>query len=298
MLLRPPALQKGDSVYILSTARKITLKEIEPAVQKFEEWGLKVIIGETIGKEWRQFAGTDEERKRDFQKALDDNNVKAIICARGGYGTVRMMDDLNYDEFTKHPKWVVGFSDITFLHVHISNSIGIQTLQGLMPFSFPKATPEAIETLHKELFGTKNEYEVPPHELNRPGSAEGIMIGGNLSILYSITGTKSGMNTTGKILFLEDLDEYLYHIDRMMMNLKRSGKLQGLAGLVVGGFTEMKDNKVPFGCTAYDIIKEHVEEYNYPVCFGFPAGHIEDNRALVMGRTYSLQVSKDVVRLY
>ncbi len=298
MLLRPPALQKGDSVYILSSARKITLEEIQPAIQKFEEWGLKVIIGETIGKEWRQFAGTDEERKRDFQTALDDKRVKAIICARGGYGTVRMMDDLNYDEFMKAPKWVVGFSDVTFLHVHISNSIGIQTLQGLMPFSFPKATSKAVETLRNELFGIPNEYEVAPHELNRTGITEGIMIGGNLSILYSITGTKSGMNTYNKILFLEDLDEYLYHIDRMMMNLKRSGKLKDLAGLVVGGFTEMKDNKVPFGCTAYDIIMEHVAEYNYPVCFGFPAGHVEDNRALVMGRKYRLEVQQNSVKLY
>ncbi|MFN8300642.1 MAG: LD-carboxypeptidase [Chitinophagales bacterium] len=298
MLLRPAALKQGDAVYILSTARKITLDEIQPAIQAFESWGLKVIIGKTIGKEWRQFAGSDAERKEDFQTALDDASVKAIICARGGYGTVRMMDDLNFDEFMKHPKWVVGFSDITFLHVHISNSIGIQTLQGLMPFSFPKATPMAIESLKNELFGIRNKYEVEPNALNRLGVGKGILIGGNLSILYSITGTKSGMNTSGKILFLEDLDEYLYHVDRMMMNLKRSGKLHDLAGLVVGGFTEMKDNKVPFGITAYEIIAEHVAEYNYPVCYGFPAGHVEDNRALVIGGTYQLEVTPGGVTLY
>lgn len=298
MLLRPPALQHGDAVYLLSTARKITREEIQPAIKKLEEWGLKVIIGETIGKEWRQFAGTDEERKRDFQKALDDKNVKAIICARGGYGTVRMMDDLSFDEFMKNPKWVVGFSDITFLHVHISNSIGIQTLQAVMPFSFPNATADALESLRKELFGEKNTYEIPSHCLNRLGESKGILIGGNLSILYSITGTKSGMNTSGKILFLEDLDEYLYHIDRMMMNLKRSGKLHNLAGLIVGGFTEMKDNKVPFGITAEEIIAEHVAAYNYPVCFGFPAGHINDNRALVMGGKYTLQVQPEAVKLF
>lgn len=298
MLLRPAALKQGDAVYILSTARKITLDEIQPAIRAFESWGLKVIIGKTIGKEWRQFAGTDAERKEDFQTALDDVTVKAIICARGGYGTVRMMDDLNYDEFMKQPKWVVGFSDITFLHVHISNSIGIQTLQGLMPFSFPKATPIAIESLKNELFGIRNRYEVEANALNRLGVGKGILIGGNLSILYSITGTKSGMNTSGKILFLEDLDEYLYHVDRMMMNLKRSGKLHDLAGLVVGGFTEMKDNKVPFGITAYEIIAEHVAEYKYPVCYGFPAGHVEDNRALVIGGTYTLEVKPDMVTLY
>ncbi len=298
MLLRPPALQKGDSIYLLSTARKITLEDIQPAIQTFESWGLKVVIGKTIGKEFRQFAGTDAERKEDFQFALDDKNIKAIICARGGYGTVRMMDDLNYDEFMKHPKWVVGFSDVTFLHTDISNNLGIQTLHGVMPFSFLKATSEAIETLRKELFGIKNEFEIARHELNRIGNAEGILIGGNLSILYSITGTKSGINTSGKILFLEDLDEYLYHIDRMMMNLKRSSKLNDLAGLVIGSFTEMKDNKVAFGCTAYDIIAEHVAEFKYPVCYNFPAGHIEDNRALVIGRKYSLQVSNDSVKLF
>lgn len=298
MLLRPQALQPGDTVYILSTARKITIEEITPAIQAFESWGLKVQIGKTIGKEYRQFAGTDAERKEDFQIALDDKNVRAIICARGGYGTVRMMDDLNYDEFMKHPKWVVGFSDITFLHVHISNSIGIQTLSGAMPFSFAKSTPMAIESLKNELFGKRNQYIIAPNELNRKGEAQGILIGGNLSILYSITGTKSGMNTSNKILFLEDLDEYLYHIDRMMMNLKRSSKLHDLAGLVIGGFSDMKDNKVAFGTSAYEIIAENVAEYGYPVCYGFPAGHIDDNRALVIGGTYKLSVTDKEVKLY
>lgn len=298
MLLRPPALQKGDSVYILSTARKITREEIAPAVQLFESWGLKVMIGETIGKEFRQYAGTDAERREDFQRALDNPDVKAIICARGGYGTVRMMDDLNFDRFTLQPKWIVGFSDVTFLHVNISNNIGIQTLHAAMPFNLPRVTPESIESMRKELFGEKNEYIVAPHELNRLGDAQGILIGGNLSILYSITGTKSGINTSGKILFFEDLDEYLYHIDRMMMNLKRSGKLQDLAGLIVGGFTEMKDNKVAFGISAYEIIAENIAEFKYPVCYGFPAGHVEDNRALVMGRTYTMEVTHQGVKVF
>lgn len=250
-----------------------------------------MVIGDTIGKEHNQFAGTDEERLKDFQKAIDDTTIKAVICARGGYGTVRIMDDIVFDEFLKHPKWLVGFSDLTFLQTNISNNIGIQCLHAHMPIQFERASPESIETLRKELFGEKNEYVVNPHELNRNGEAEGILIGGNLSILYSITGTKNGMNTDRKILFLEDLDEYLYHIDRMMINLKRSGKLQGLAGLVVGGFTDMHDNAVPFGKTAYEIIAEHVSEFNFPVCFNFPAGHIEDNRALVIGKTYHFKVS-------
>lgn len=297
MLLRPPALQAGDSIYLLSTARKISLEELQPAIKTFESWGLNVIIGKTIGAEDRQFAGNDVLRTQDFQTALDDKNVRAIICARGGYGTVRMMDALNYDEFMKHPKWIVGFSDVTYLHVHISNSIGIQTLHATMPFSFENNTPEAIETMRKELFGIKNDYHVSAHPLNRFGHAQGILIGGNLSILYSITGTKSGMNTSGKILFLEDLDEYLYHVDRMMMNLKRSGKLHDLAAVVVGGFTAMKDNKVAFGCTAYEIIAEHLSEYNYPVCYDFPGGHVADNRALVMGRKYQLTVTTSSVSL-
>lgn len=297
MLLRPPSLKKGDSVYILSTAKKISLHEIETAVKAFEGWGLKVVIGKTIGKEQNQFAGTDQERLEDFQTAINDSNIKAIICARGGYGTVRMMDDIIYDEFTKHPKWLVGFSDVTFLHTDISNNIGIQTIHSIMPIQFPKSTPAAIESLRRELFGEKNEYNIPPHPLNRTGKAEGILIGGNLSILYSITGTKSGLNTSGKILFLEDLDEYLYHVDRMMMNLKRSGKLHNLAALIVGGFTDMHDNTIPFGKNACEIIAEHVSGFNYPVCFNFPAGHVADNRALVIGRTYNLEVTTEVVKL-
>jgi muramoyltetrapeptide carboxypeptidase len=298
MLLRPPALQKGDTVYLLGTARKISTEDVLFAKQTFENWGLKVVLGKTIGAEQHQFAGDDQLRKNDFQTALDDKNVRAIICARGGYGTVRMMDDLNFDEFMKHPKWVVGFSDITYLHVHITNSIGIQTLHSSMPFALDKKTPEALDTMRKELFGEKCRFEIGIHPLNRTGTADGFLIGGNLSILYSITGTKSGMNTSGKILFLEDLDEYLYHIDRMMMNLKRSGKLHDLAGLVVGGFTDMHDNETNFGKTAYEIIAEHVSEFNFPVCFNFPAGHIPDNRALVMGRKYKLEVSTETVQLF
>ncbi len=282
---------------MLSTARKITVREIAPAVETFKQWGLEVTVGETIGKQDNQYAGTDTERLQDFQQAVDDPSVKAIICARGGYGTVRMMDGINYDNFMKHPKWIVGFSDVTYLHTHISNNIGIQSIHSLMPVQFPKGTPEAIETLRKELFGEKNSYDIPFHTLNRKGDANGILIGGNLSILYSITGTRSGMNTFGKILFLEDIDEYRYHVDRMMINLKRSGKLQDLAGVIVGSFSEIKDNAIPFGKDAYEIVAEHLQAYNYPVCFGFPAGHLPDNRALVIGKTYNLSVVSSGVKI-
>jgi muramoyltetrapeptide carboxypeptidase len=297
MLLRPSALQKGDSVYILSTARAITINEILPAVQLLESWGLHVKIGETIGKQFNQFAGVDSERLRDFQQAIDDEHVKAIFCARGGYGTVRMLDKINFSNLLKYPKWVVGFSDITYLHIQISNTLGVQTLHALMPSTLLSSSTEAVETLRKELFDEKNFFNIPSHSLNREGTANAELIGGNLSILYSITGTLTNLNTHGKILFLEDLDEYLYHIDRMMLNLKRAGKLKGLAGLVVGGFTDMKDNAVPFGKTAEEIIAEHVAEYDYPVCFNFPAGHISDNRALVIGKKYQLEVGKNAVIL-
>ncbi len=297
MLLRPPSLQQGDSVYILSTARKVSLTEIQFAIDTFKSWGLNVIVGKTIGAEYHQFAGDDKLRADDFQHALKDPQIKAIICARGGYGTVRMMDQLDYSHFTRNPKWICGFSDITYLHAHITNTLGIQTMHCSMPFALDKKTPEAIETMRAELFGTKCNFTIETHKLNKPGICEGPLIGGNLSILYSITGTKSGINTYGKILFLEDLDEYLYHIDRMMMNLKRSGKLQDLAGLLVGGFTDMHDNETSFGKETYEIIAEHVAEFNYPVCFNFPAGHIPDNRALVMGRKYSLNVDSVASRL-
>ena len=297
MLLRPPFLKKGDCVYILSTARKITLTEITPAIQTFEQWGLKVILGDTIGIEDHQYAGTDAERLMDFQKALDNPSVKAIICARGGYGTVRMMDDINYDEFMKSPKWLVGFSDVTYLHTHISNNIGIQCIHSIMPVQFPKSTPQAIETLRCELFGEPNNFMLDPHPLNRAGISEGMLIGGNLSILYSITGTRSGINTFGKILFIEDIDEYRYHIDRMMINLKRSGKLHNLSGVIVGAFSEIKDNQIPFGKDAYEIIAEHLHQFDYPVCFNFPAGHIADNRAIGIGKTYKMNVAANGVEI-
>jgi muramoyltetrapeptide carboxypeptidase len=295
MLLAPPALVKGDTIYILSTARKITRDEIAAAVSAFEAWGLKVVIGKTVGLAEHQYAGTDKERLEDFQYALDNPEIKAVICARGGYGTVRIMDDIVYDRFMQSPKWIVGFSDITYLHTHISNTLGVQTIHSIMPVQFPTASAAAVETLRQTLFGEKTDYRLMPHELNRRGSCEGILIGGNLSILYSITGTKSGINTMGKILFLEDIDEYLYHIDRMMINLKRSGKLQGLAGIIAGSFTEIKDNAVPFGKDAFQIIAEHVHGFEYPVCFGFPAGHLKDNCALRIGKTYSLQVKDNEV---
>lgn len=295
MALAPEFLKKGDTVYLLSTARKISLNDLQDAISMFESWGLNVIVGKTIGTEENQFAGSDTLRLSDFQTAIDRPEVKAVFCARGGYGTVRMIDEIDFTEFTRKPKWIVGFSDVTFLHSLINNQLNIQTLHAAMPSTYKTTEPEAIAEIGKVLFGETINYNIAQHPMNRAGLMEGEVIGGNLSILYSITGTKSGFDTTDKVLFIEDLDEYLYHIDRMMINLKRSGKLNHLKGLIVGGFSDMHDNEVPFGKNAYEIIMEHVSEFDYPVCFDFPAGHIRNNMPIIFGKKISLKVEKAAI---
>lgn len=291
----PPCLQKGDKIGIVACARKISKEELEPAVDLLTSWGLEVVLGKNIFREEHQFSGSDDQRAADLQSMLDDPAVKAVISARGGYGTVRIIDKLDFTAFKKQPKWIIGYSDITVLHSHVHN-FGIKTLHATMPINFAK-NAEAIETLRKALFGEALRYEGGSHSLNRKGNAEAELVGGNLSLLYALTGSVSDINTNGKILFIEDLDEYLYHIDRMMINLKRSGKLSHLAGLIVGGMSDMKDNAVPFGKTAEEIILDAVKEYDYPVCFGFPAGHIDRNLALVLGGKVKMEV-KDNFRLF
>ncbi len=292
----PSYIKRGDKIGIVSTARRISKEEIYPAVKIFKEWGLEVVLGKHLFEEYNQFAGTDEQRTADLQQMLDENSVKAIIFARGGYGTVRIIDKLNFSNFIKKPKWIAGYSDVTVLHSHIHSNFGIETLHSTMPLNISenKFSEESLESFKKALFGEKITYSLKISSLSRKGKAEGILVGGNLSILYSLIGTKSDINTNGKILFIEDLDEYLYHIDRMMMNLKRAGKLNNLAGLIVGGMSEMNDNKIPFGKTANKIIAETVEEYNYPVCFNFPAGHKNDNRVLILGREIKFNVDENV----
>ncbi len=293
-LIQPRYLKRGDTIGIIATARKISTEEINPAIAIIKSWGLEVELGNNLFNADNQFSGTDQERANDLQILLNDTSIKAIISARGGYGTVRIVDQIDFTTFIKNPKWIIGYSDITVLHSHIHN-LGIETLHATMPINFSK-NAEALESLRKALFGEVIKYEIETNALNRKGIAEGELIGGNLSILYSLSGSISDIDTTGKILFLEDLDEYLYHIDRMMMNLKRAGKLSHLAGLVVGGMTDMKDNTVPFGKTAEEIILDAVKEYNYPVCFNFPAGHIDRNLALLFGKKVKLEVG-DMVKL-
>ncbi len=291
MIKVPPYLQPGDQVGIVCTARKIDQEALAVALKQIDKWGWKAVIGRTVGLAAHQFAGTDEERAADFQAMLDNPNIKAIFCARGGYGTIRMIDHLDFSTFEKQPKWVVGFSDVTALHSHIHQNHHIQTLHATMPIVYPKVLQSCLDNIHHFLTGSALRYRFPHHPLNRKGIAKGALIGGNLSLIYSLVASASDIDTKGKILFLEDLDEYLYHIDRMMINLRRSGKLANLAGLVIGGMTDMHDNDTPFGKNALEIIAEHTAAYDYPVAFQFPAGHLIDNQPMIFGRTVTLRVN-------
>ena len=295
-MIRPPYLQSGDRVAIVAPARKIALHEIEPAIALLRSWQLDVVLPEHLFDSDNQFAGDDNTRALTLQQQLDDPSIRAIFCARGGYGTVRIIDLLDFTRFREHPKWIVGYSDITTLHSHIHRHLGIETLHAIMPFNIPADALHthypAVDTLRQALFGGELSYFLPTNPLNHIGTAQAPLVGGNLSILYSLCGSPSDIDTDGKILFIEDLDEYLYHIDRMMMNLKRSGHLAHLAGLVVGQMSDMHDNTIPFGSTAEQIILHAVSEYTYPVLFNFPAGHNgTDNRALILGHTATLTVT-------
>ncbi len=292
----PEYLKKGDKVGFIAPARKINKEEIEPAIRIFESWELQVVTGNNLYNSHNQFAGTDDERAADLQQMIDDESVKAIICCRGGYGTVRLFDKVNFVSFFEKPKWFVGFSDITVLHSLLHSLYDAVTLHAQMPINFPKngILNDSVESLRKALFGETLSYQANPNPLNRTGKATGTLIGGNLSVLASLSGTLLDIDTAGKILFIEDLDEYLYHIDRMVINLKLSGKLTTIKGLIVGGMTGMRDNEIPFGRTPEEIIREAVEEFDYPVCFNFPAGHQEPNMALYLGRQIEMNVTEEL----
>lgn len=300
-----PPLQKNDAVGILSTARNISLKEIQPAIELLNTWGLQVKIGKSIGQQYHQFAGTDEERAADFQNMLDNLEIKAIWCARGGYGTVRILDLLDFSNLKKNPKWIIGYSDITVLHSQL-NILGIESAHAQMAHRIDEKSETSRETLRKLIFGEAISYEIPYSEKNRQGTCEGELVGGNLSVLYSLLGSPSAISTDHKILFLEDLDEYLYHLDRMMQNLKRNGLFDNLNGLIIGGMSDMRDNTVefgfaddkPFGKTVEEIILETVKEYNFPVYFGFPTGHQYENEALIFGRKISMEVSSEKTKIH
>jgi muramoyltetrapeptide carboxypeptidase len=289
MSINPPYLKKGDKIAITCPAKKLP-KPMDDAVNLLQSWGLEVVLGETVGLSFHQFAGDDEQRAKDMQRFIDDDSIKAIIAARGGYGTIRMIDKVDFSNFAKNPKWLVGFSDITVLHAHLLNNYNTQTIHGQMPVNIPDASSKSLETLRKALFGEEFSYEFASLDNNQSGEAKGVLIGGNLSLLMAVSGSVSDMDYSGKILFIEDVGEYLYAIDRMIRTLDRAGKLKKLAGLIVGSFTEIKDNDIPFGQTVNQIIMDVVAGYGYPVCFDFPAGHVPDNRSLILGRKISLSV--------
>jgi len=290
-LIMPQHLKKGDTVAIVATARKIDASTVQPAIKLLESWGLNVLLGKTIGLEQNQLAGADWQRASDFQEMLDNPEVKAIWAAKGGYGTAKIIDRIDFSNFKKNPKWIVGFSDVTVLHSHINN-LGFQSVHAMMAISAPSATTAAKESLRKVLFGEKLNYTVSHHVFNKLGQAKGELVGGNLSVLYSIQGSVSEVDLANKILFLEDLDEYLYHIDRMMTNLKRNGSLKNLRGIIIGGMTSMNDNDIPWGKNALEIIQEIVKDLKIPVAYNFPAGHIKDNCALILGRNVTLEVTE------
>ena len=291
MSIKPNKLVSGDRVGITAPARKISYKEISYAIKLFNSWGLEVVIGESIDSEDNQFSGSDEFRARDFQRFLDDKTINAIFCARGGYGSVRIIDKLDFSSFKTNPKWIIGYSDPSLILNHIYFNYNIESIHGIMPVNIGKDSENsaAISSLRDILFEDKRYGEYKTHKLNSFGEVEGELIGGNLSVLYSLMGSNSFQSTEGKILFLEDLDEYIYHIDRMMNCLKRGGKLSSLKALVIGGFTDMQNNTIPFGQSPYEIIYNSVQEYDYPVVFDIPIGHIGDNnQAIIIGRNTKL----------
>jgi muramoyltetrapeptide carboxypeptidase len=295
----PKYLKPGDTIGISSPAGHITLEEIQPAIQQIASWGFTIKIGDSIGRRDFTFGGTDEERIMDFQKMIDDPSIKAIMCARGGYGLVRIIDRINFESLTTKPKWIIGFSDLTVLHSHINRNYGVASIHSKMCNSFPtdwmKAEPIQVETINsirKALSGEKMSYSAPYNQNNRLGSAEGTLIGGNLKTIESLSGSRSDLRTAGKILFVEDTGEYLYSIDRMFWNLKRTGKLSELHGLIIGGFKiKLDDPGEEFALTLYDIVLEKVKNYSYPVCFDFPVGHQKNNFALKCGIRHRLVVS-------
>ena len=298
-MIRPPYLKPGDRIGLVSPARKINSAQVKAAVKVLQRWGLEPVFGRHIFSAHHQFAGTDAQRASDFQEFMDDINVKAILCTRGGYGSVRIIDLLDFSKFKVHPKWIIGYSDVTVFHNHIHSNYQIETIHGIMPINFPTDFSEndSVLSLKKALFGDLAILETKDAKVLRNGKACAPLIGGNLSMLYSLMGTKSDIDSRGKILFMEDLDEYLYHMDRMMMNLKRAGKLAGLQGLIIGGMSDMNDNKVPYGQTALEIIWEAVKDYDFPVICNFPAGHLNPNLALYLGRKISLEAENDQLSL-
>ncbi len=292
-MIFPKSLEKGSTIGIVAPAGKIEAEAIHFAEKCLHKRGYKVVVGENVCNTFHQFAGNDAHRAADLQHMLNSKDIDAIFCARGGYGTIRIIDEIDFTHYLEYPKWIVGYSDITVLHAALQNKIGVASIHGPMPKNFPDKSEddEDIMNLFDLLHGQLPDYKIKPNKLNRTGEAEGILIGGNLSLIYAMRATQLDPNPHGKILFIEDVGEYIYHLDRMMQNLKLSGFLKELNGIVIGDFTEMKDNDEPYGQSVFEVIKEAVDEYDYPVMFGFPAGHNHLNQPLVLGKRVSMKVA-------
>ena len=293
-MIIPPYLEPGDTIGIVCPAGYMPFAKMETCIEVLQDWGYRVKPGKTTGSQFHYFSGTDEERLADIQTMLDDVEVQAIFCGRGGYGVSRIIDRLDFTRFRKNPKWIVGYSDITVLHTHLLTACKIASLHAPMASAFAEEGYKNIyiKDLRKALSGEHLSYQVPVHSFNRKGTAEAELAGGNLSLLAHVIGSVSELDTRNKILFVEDVGEYIYHIDRLFIQLKRAGKLAHLAGLVIGSFTDLKDTVIPFGQTVYELIADKVKEYDYPVCFGFPVGHVPENYPLKVGVKHSLIVSE------
>ena len=295
-LIKPEYLKKGDTVAIVAPSG--VLKNYNGYILKAKEllksWELEVVIGENVFNDNGHFAGTDNQRSADFQLALDDKAIKAIWCARGGYDAMRVIDNLNFEKYKENPKWIIGYSDITAIHNDLHNNKS-ESIHGIMCKSLEKIdvdNNESISLLKKTLFGEKLSYTIEGNNYNIEGNSNGQLIGGNLTLLHCLLGSESSIDTDGKILFIEDLGEYLYHIDRMLISLKRAGYFDNCKGLIVGDFTDMRKNTTPFGRNLKELILDIVREYDFPVSFGFPAGHGEKNYPMILGREINLEVSK------
>ena len=292
----PPYLKKGDTIAIVCPAGQMAIENTVACQQTLIQWGFKVIVGNTVGEQALYFSGNDEARLADLQQMLDNPEVKAILCGRGGYGTSRIIDQINWKQFKKNPKWIIGFSEITVLLSFLYSKLHTASLHAPMANAFNDGGADGpyVKSLRRALTGKKNSYKVSGHKRNRKGYAVGPLIGGNLSLIAHQVGSVSDLNTKGAILFLEDVGEYLYNVDRMLIQLDRAGKLKDLAGLVLGGFTDNKDTIRPFGATIEEILGHRIAAYPFPVCFGFPVSHDPENMALTVGATYELKVGKDV----
>lgn len=298
MMKIPPYLKKGNTIGISCPAGYMPEEKAAKCIETLQQWGFEVMVGKTLGSNSNNyFSGEDEQRLNELQAMLDDDSIQAILCGRGGYGVGRIIDQLDFTKFKKNPKWIIGFSDITVLHCHLNSKVKVASMHAPMAAAFNDGENEYIEALHKAMIGKKTNYKCATHLFNKTGNSAGELVGGNLALLVNMIGTPSDINTKNKILFIEDIGEYTYSIDRMFYQLKRSGKFDKLAGLVIGRFTDMKDTERLFGKTVYEAINDIVKEYEYPICFNFPVSHGKENYALKVGVEYSLKISKKEVVL-